>query len=120
MAWTKLSRRSSLRSEKPSIGIQKNGRLSWNTGTQNALRSPQYVELLYDRDTRRLGIRRVEVEDIDTFQVRKAEKQQSWGISALGALNTIGISAAKAYRRFAKTDGDIVFITVEDAILVDR
>lgn len=116
MTWKKLPRRSSIRSNKPAIGIQKNGRISWNLGTQQALGSPEYVELLYDPQKKKLGLRKVESEDLDTFPVRQAGKQRTWGISALGALRSIGIEVDKAYRVFAEIEGDIAAISVEEVV----
>ncbi len=114
MSWKKLHSRSSARSTKPAIGIQKNGRISWNEGTQQALQSPQFVELLYDEANKRLGLQKAPVEGEDTFVVRQASKQRTWGISALGALRSIGIEIKQAYRKAAQVEEGVVFIVMSD------
>lgn len=119
MTWKKLHRRASVRSDKPAIGIQKNGRIAWNAGTQEALGLPEYIELLYDEKNKRIGLKKTDSEDLDTFPVRQAAKQRTWGVSALGALRSIGIEVDKAYRAFAEVDGDIVSISVEQ-LVTDR
>lgn len=111
MPWQKLRPRISARVRVPAIGIQKNGRIAWNEGTQKALGEPEWVELLYDEKEKKLGLRKVEQSE-EAFPVRKAGRQRTWGISALGALKSIGIEIDAAYRRYADIEGDVVSIDV--------
>lgn len=113
MAWETLKANSSKRTTKPSIGIQKNGRISWNEGTQEELGDPQFVELLLDRQGMRLGLKAGQQAE-ETFSVRKSGTQKTWGISAYGALNIASLVVEKAYRKYAKVEKGIVFIDISD------
>ena len=72
------------------------------------------MELLLDSEGKRLGLRKAKSEHEDAFPVRKTKNQNTWGMSALGALRSIGIRVDKAYRKIAKTDEEVVFISIED------
>jgi hypothetical protein len=116
MPWRKLKRRSSIKSTKPAISIQKNGRIAWNQGTQNVLGNPTFVELLYDDVHRMLGVRAVSEENTESFPVYKSPKQNTWGIHAKGALDTVGVMVDKSFHKLATTDRDVVSISVEEIV----
>lgn len=106
MAWQKLSARANVRSDKPTIGVMKNGRITWNKATQEALGEPSGVVVLFDPEEKRLAIQKVDNgEPGEFFQVTKAKNQASWSVSALGALRVAGIEVNKAFRGAAKDYG---------------
>lgn len=116
MSWRKLKRRSSIRSIKPAISIQKNGRIAWNLGTQDVLGNPTFVELLYDDAHKILGVRAVQEESTESFPVYKSAKQNTWGIHAKGALDTVGVTVDKSFHTLATTDRDVVSISVAEIV----
>jgi hypothetical protein len=103
----------SKRSNDPSISIQKNGRISWNKGTQHALGNPEFVDVLLDRLEKRLGVRRSERTET-AYTVRKSATQDSWGVSADGPLKAAGIVVSRSHRRYAAVDGEIVYIDLTE------
>jgi len=48
------------------------------------------------------------------FAVQKAAKQQTWSISAFGALQQVGLSVGYSYRKYAQQDGDILWIPLAE------
>ncbi len=54
----------------PAVTIQKRGALSLNNAAFEALGSPSFVELLYDRDERLIGIRRSDEDTSHAYAVR--------------------------------------------------
>lgn len=115
MSWKKLQARTSKKDTTPALSIQKNGRVAWNLGTHEKLGEPEYVELLLDIEGKRLGVRKVKKTE-DAFAVRQTGKQKSWGISAMGALSSEGITVEAAYRKFAQVEDNVVFINIDEIL----
>ena len=112
MSWEKLKRGASVKSQVPAISIQKSGRVTWNVGAQEALGSPQYVDVLCDLDGNRFGLRKASGQGADTFPVRTSARQRTWGVSARAGLRAIGIELATAFRGLAEREGDVLFIDI--------
>lgn len=115
MSWEVLPAGVSKRSNEPAISVQKNFRISWNRGTQDALGNPEHVDLLLDRSGRRLGLRKCELSET-SFKARKAKDQDTWGISAKGPLTAAGIAVEASHRRYAETADGIVFIDITEIL----
>ena len=117
MAWKKLSARAgNLRTGRPAMSIQKNGRVTWNWGLHEALGRPEWVELLFDREAMLLGIRGSAQPD-NCLEVRKASKQETWGVSALAMLRSGApyLAVSRAFRTVAHDLGDGIWgISVEE------
>lgn len=107
VGWRELSTRTKVQSDTPTIGVTRDGRITWNRATQEALGAPVRVALLYDPEQRRLALRKVTTNEPGrSFRVFKASRQATWGISARGALKAAGIVHSQAYRQEAKHYGD--------------
>jgi hypothetical protein len=113
MPWEKLPAEMSKRSEMPAISLQKGGRVAWNEGTNKSLGEPDFVELLIDRKTMRLGLRK-SIKGAGNFPVRRVGSQRTWMINAAGTLGLVGLLVDTAYRRYAEVDDDIVFIDISE------
>ncbi len=113
MPWEKLSAKSSKRTDMPALSIQKNGRVAWNLGAQNALGDPEFVELLIDHEANRLGLKKT-VKGDDNFIVRKNKNQKTWSISAQGALNSTGLVVDASYRRYGEVSDNVVYININE------
>lgn len=61
----------------PSVTIQKRGALSLNNAALEAIGSPAFVELLYDREERLIGIRRSDQDTPHAYAVRGTGKNQA-------------------------------------------
>ena len=112
--WKQLRAHASVRSYVPSVGLQRNGRIAWNRGAQESLGHPQFVRLLLDDEGQRLGVQKAECMEEGAFAVQKAAKQQTWSISAFGALQQVGLSVGYSYRKYAQQDGDILWIPLAE------
>jgi hypothetical protein len=113
--WEVLPAKASKRTDSPALSLQKNGRISWNEGAQRAMGDPDFVELLLNRRTGRLGLRKVEKSE-QAFHVRKSGSQRTWALSAEGALNQAGIKAEVAYRRYADVSNGVVSIDISELL----
>lgn len=113
MGWIVLASGTSKRSNEPAISLMKNYRISWNRATQQVLGEPEFVDLLIDPATKRMGLRRTAKSEV-SFPVRKSASQDSWGISAEGPLKAAGILVASSHRRYAETTDGIVHIGIAE------
>jgi hypothetical protein len=114
MSWRRLPRRGPIRSRRPTISIYKSGRIAWNKGAQDALEHAAFVDVLYDEETNRLGLRKAAQVGVEAFPVYKTTGQDTWGIYAKRALQTIGIHVQQAYRRCATVKEGIAAISVAE------
>jgi hypothetical protein len=114
MSWRRVPRKGPIRSRRPTISIYKSGKIVWNKGTQDALENAAFVDVLYDEETKRLGLRKAAQVGIEAFPVYKATGQNTWGIYAKSALQTIGIQVQQAYRRYAAVKDGIAGISVAE------
>jgi hypothetical protein len=86
----------------------------WNKDTQGALEDPAFVDVLYDEETKRLGLRKAAQVGIEAFPVYKTTGQNTWGIYARSALHALGIQVQRAYRRYATVDEGVAAISVAE------
>lgn len=61
----------------PAITIQKRGALSLNTAAFEAIGSPEYIELLYDRDERLIGVKGSDENTPHAYTVRGTGKNEA-------------------------------------------
>lgn len=70
MAWQKLMGRS------PTVALKPGGRLVWNDSANCALHAPRAVELFYDSEENRLGIRKAEVVGTPSCAVVRSTEEE--------------------------------------------
>lgn len=99
----------------PAITIQKRGTLSLNAAAYGALDSPEAIELLYDRDERLVGLRKIDPSAAHAYVVRPLGRGGSnWLISGRSFTGYYGIPTEPARRWAAHTDGDMLVIDLKE------
>jgi hypothetical protein len=103
----------------PTVTLQKNGAISLNRASFVILGSPAAVELLYDKETRTIGMRGVDAEVEHGYAVRAVAGPGSapFVISGLSFLRFYKVEQAVSRRWIAYSDGDVLCIDVDDESL---
>jgi hypothetical protein len=112
MPWETFQRQRTPLVLQPYVTIQKRGTLSLNSAAYEALDSPDAVELLYDRATHRVGIRKVSPEVEHAYQVRpNGTKARSFLVAGSAFTQYYGIETGVARRWPAEgTDGEAMIV----------
>jgi hypothetical protein len=110
MPFETFKRRHMPSTEDPALTIQKRGALSLNTAAYEALGSPKYVELLYDRDERLIGVRKASAATPHAYSVRGVGNNEATRVvSGKAFLSYYGIPRDVARRWIAEVqDGMLV------------
>lgn len=100
----------------PTITIQKNGAISLNKAAQVALGSPEAVELLYDQNTRTVGLRGVDADADHAYAVRSSRGNglSPFVISAMAFLHFYDIDVTVSRRWSAYLYDDVLCIDLDD------
>lgn len=118
MAWKKIRmRRRYSAGDTGAISIQRNGKITWNKRVQEELGEPEWVDLFLDvgGEEKRLGLMK-SVRGEGSAKVNKHSGQNTWTISALGALRVAGLLVERAYRRPAQREGEVVYIDISELL----
>lgn len=104
----------------PSVTIQKRGLISLNRAAMDILRGsasadPEGVELLWDADSRVIGVRAAPLTGPNTYPVRPQGQKDRGPFLIAGTLFTrfIGLDTNEARRWTPSLNGDIVCIDLE-------
>lgn len=93
------------------IGLTANGKLSLNRKAFDMLHQPEAVELLFDREDQRVGIRAVEATVSHAYPVRKQSRADSYIIAASRFVNAYDLSEIRG--RFVATwDCDVLAASI--------
>ena len=106
--WEVLSSQARLADRLLMLSINRNGRLTFNAPLFKALGEPEFIRLLYDSESDRLGVVK-SAPAIDAYPVKKSKTQETYGVSAFGPLKAIERAPEKAFRAQAKDVGDGVW-----------
>ena len=98
----------------PLVTIQKKGVLSLNRAAYASLDEPEAVELLYDRESRRIGIRKVDSALDHAYVVRSFGKGGTWLISGTAFTNYYDIDTSVPTRREARVEDGVLVIDLND------
>jgi hypothetical protein len=102
-------------SPEPALTIQKRGTLSLNAAAYEALDSPEGIELLYDRDERLIGLRKIAPTVDHAYVVRPLGRGgTNWLISGRSFTRFYGIPTEPARRWLARTDGDMLVVDLKE------
>ncbi len=74
MGFESFDKRAAVASKHPYVTVQRRGPFSFNRAAFELMGSPESVELLYDRDTERIGFRAIDPERPRAFPVRAQGK----------------------------------------------
>lgn len=93
----------------PEVTIQRRGTFSLNAQAYEGLGEPEAVELLYDREDRLIGVRKVSPDTRHAYAVRPLNRGRTWLFSGQAFLKWYGIESPVA-RRWAVTfeDGTLI------------
>lgn len=120
MPWETFKRQRLTPSIEPSVTIQKKGVFSLNRAAYDALGKPDAVELLYDRETRLIGMRKVGKTVAHSYKVRAfGSSGMSWLVSGTAFTNYYEIAVPEPVRCVARAeDGMLVIDLNEDGVVV--
>lgn len=97
--------------QEPLITIQRKGVLSLNRAAYEALDFPETVELLYDREARLIGLRKVDSSTEHAYTVRGMGKRAgTWLVSGTAFTNYYEIDTSAPRRHTARTEGDMLVV----------
>ncbi len=96
------------------ISIQKTGVIFLNRAAYVNLGKPVAVELLFGRGRRLVGLRPVDPQLPHARQVRTNARGTGYLVSAARFVNHYGISTAVGRRWPAQTEGDVLFVDIDD------
>ena len=130
MPFEVFSRRSVSRTKTPMITIQRRGNMSWNasaaaliTGIDD-LEAMQEVplELLYDRESKLVGVRKAKADTINTYKMRKQKNADSFLLAGKMFTGFYGIDTEESRKFRARDlgDGIIGFGLDDEHVTVSR
>jgi hypothetical protein len=115
MPWETFKRQRYAPSDQPLVTLQKKGIFSLNRAAYDALGSPKAVELLYDRNDRLIGLRKVSPVVPHAYKVRMFGKTgMSWLVSGAAFTNYYGIDVSRPVRRAARVEKDTLVLDLND------
>lgn len=113
MAFETFYRQRAPLSVDPMLTIQRRGNFSINAAAHTALGEPEAVEFLYDRDEKRMGIRKVQPLSESAYAVRPNGKS-SWIIAGMAFTQYYGIPSDVARRWIGRLEGDILVFDLNE------
>jgi hypothetical protein len=98
----------------PLIAIQRKGILALNHAAYEALGSPESVELLYDREGSRIGLRKTAATTAHAYKVRAQRGGRWWFVSGFAFLRHYGISLCTSLRLPARVEpgANVLAVTI--------
>jgi hypothetical protein len=97
----------------PLITIQKKGIFSLNQVAYEALGKPEAVELLYDREASRIGLRKVNGSVQHSYRVRQFGTGATWLVSGTAFAKYYEIDLSVPVRYTARVDNDMLVIDLK-------
>ena len=95
----------------PYVTMQKKGVISLNKAAFDALGQPDSVELLYDSESRLVGLRKVDSSIDHAYQVRApVENHATWLVSGAAFVSYYEIDNSESIRRPARLEEDLLVI----------
>ena len=95
----------------PYVTMQKKGVISLNKAAFDALGQPDSVELLYDSESRLVGLRKVDSSIEHAYQVRApVENHATWLVSGAAFVSYYEIDNSESIRRPARLEEDLLII----------
>jgi hypothetical protein len=103
--------------DEPYLTIQRKGIFSLNRPAFEALDRPDWVELLYDSDTRRIGVRKVDSSIDHAYGVRKLGSRRgesTFLVSGTAFTNYYEIDTSRSIRRSGRVEDGVFMIDLND------
>lgn len=114
MAFETFKRQRAPLTTEPAITIQKRGTFSLNAPAFEALGSPEYLELLYDRDERLIGLRKADAHVPHAYVVRPLGNGTTQMVSGTAFLAFYGIEFDAARRWIGRLQDDMLVIDLKE------
>jgi hypothetical protein len=112
MAFETFKRQRAQPSTEPTVTIQRKGVISLNVASFEALGEPEAVELLFDPDERRIGMRKIDPSVPHAYTVRSLG-HTTWLVSGTAFTNYYAIETPVARRWSATMQDDILTIDLK-------
>jgi len=98
------------------VGLQSKGTITLGIGAMTSLKKPGYVELLYERSHKMVGIRAADAQTPGAFRVRKETASSTWSIAARSFCVAAKIPLGKAQRFTGAMEGDVLAFHLDKGI----
>lgn len=99
----------------PAIVLQASGGIGLNDKAYEAIGTPEYVQLYYDEDARRIGVKATVKTDSYGYPVRESG-DRSFIVSARSFYSYYGINPEATARYRAELDGDMLVADLREPI----
>jgi hypothetical protein len=108
-------------SKTPRVGLQKRGTMSLNAAAYKALGEPEAILLMYDKQSKAVGLQAVAADAKYAYPVRKQPNSQSYMLGAVSFCNYYEIDTSQT-RAFTPEieEGILVFELSKGTILLPR
>jgi hypothetical protein len=113
MAFETFKRQRAPTTREPAITIQKRGTFSLNAPAYEALDAPEFLELLYDREERLIGLRKADMKASHAYIVQAASGGNNYVVSGKAFLAYYEISFGTAMRWVAQQQDDMLVIDLK-------
>jgi len=90
------------------IAVQRKGIISLNRAAWGALGEPRAVQLLFDRELQRIGIRHVDVGSANSYPVRPSSNKASYLVSGAAFCKHYGIDTETSRRLLAGLQANVL------------
>jgi hypothetical protein len=115
MAFETFKKQRAALTDDPAVTIQKRGTLSLNAPAYAVLGNPEALELLYDRESRLVALRKADASSDDAYIVRPLGRGKStWLVSGKAFTRYYGIETENARRWPARMDDDMLVIDLKE------
>jgi hypothetical protein len=115
MAFETFKRQRAPVSQDPAVTIQKRGTFSLNAPAYAGLESPEAVELLFDREERLIGIRKVDPSTEHAYMVRPLGRGgNNWLVSGRAFTVYYGIPTEVARRWPGRMDDGVLLVDLKE------
>lgn len=117
MPFEVFDKRAAPSTKEPWVTIQRKGLLSFNRAAADSLGTPEAVELLFDREAKKIGFRPVDPQSPRAFPMRKQGKRETAnpnylvGGTAFCNFYEIDTSFARRYR--PEMDGSVLVVDLK-------
>ncbi len=98
---------------RPQMTIQARGTMSFNAASFEALGSPKAVELLYDRDAKKIGLRMTDPHNPNAYPMRVVGTGRSYIVNGATFLRYYRIPTGKPIRYDAELEGNILTVDLK-------
>lgn len=113
--FTKFDKRTTRLVKRPELTIQAKGTMSLNAAAHHLLGAPEAIELLYDEDSKVIGLRPVNAEDPDAYALRAIGAGGTYVLSGRAFLQYFGIDFGTPVRREVTMAGDVLIVDLKDS-----